>query len=425
MSDPPARSVNVVIVGAGVIGCSIAWALSQRGVSDILVLDKSAITNGSTWHAAGLVGQYRRQQDLARLMQISAQVYNDLEAETPIDWKASGSLRLAASVGRWRELQESTSIARRYGIEFHLLSGSEAQSLFPLMEIDDLHGAAFIPGDGYIDPNSLTLEYANRARSGGVIFVENCLVQSIDRQGDRLTTALTNLGPITARKFVLAPGVWARRLARSFGVTIPVSAVEHQYVVTEKDPRIPATLPALRDPDSDFYVKPEVGALAVGGWEADARLASQGDVPLGFARELYNGDLDRLTPLLQAAAKRIPVFGDLGIRQIINGPIPVSADGEPILGALSGLDNAYVAAGFTSGIAASAGAGQILADWIVNGEPTFALPSLYPSRFDQLPPDDVALDHRALVAYSSYYVLSEEYIVSNSSEVTSSTKLQD
>ena len=424
MSDPLPRSVNVVIIGAGVIGCSIAWALTQRGVSDVLVLDKSAITNGSTWHAAGLVGQYRRQQDLARLMQISAQIYSELEAEAPVDWKASGSLRLAASAGRWQELQESAPIARRYGIEFHLLSGSEAQGLFPLIGIDDLHGAAFIPGDGYIDPSSLTQEYARRARNGGVGFVEHCLVRSIERQDDRLTTALTDLGPITARKFVLAPGVWARSLGRSFGATIPVSAVEHQYIVTEKDRRIPATLPALRDPDYDFYVKPEVGALVIGGWETDARLASKGEVPVNFARELYDADLDRLAPLLQAAAKRIPIFGELGIRQVINGPIPVSPDGEPILGAMPGLDNAFVAAGFTSGIAASAGAGQILADWVINGEPTFALPSLDPRRFDQLPQDDMALDNRALAAYSSYYVLSDDYMINKTSEVTANTELQ-
>ncbi len=418
------HQANVVIIGAGAIGCAIAWALAQRGVSDVLVLDKSAITNGSTWHAAGLVGQYRRQPDLARIMQISAQVYRELEAETPIDWKASGSLRLAASAGRWRELQEAAVIARTNGTEFHLLTGSEARNLFPLMEIEDLHGAAFIPGDGYVDPNSLTQEYAKRARSGGVCFVENCLVRSIERQDDRLTIALTNLGPIAARQFVLAPGVWVRSLGRSFGVTIPVSAVEHQYVVTEKDNRIPATLPALRDPDNDFYLKPEVGALAIGGWEANAKLASRGDVPMDFARELYDADLDRITPLLRAAGRRIPVFDQLGIRQIINGPIPIAPDGEPILGVVPGLANAYVAAGFTSGIAASAGAGRVLADWVVDGEPKFAMPSLDPKRFDQLPQDRFDIDRRALAAYSSYYALPDCYKINKPSEVTSSTQLQ-
>ncbi|MGI9425066.1 MAG: NAD(P)/FAD-dependent oxidoreductase, partial [Hyphomicrobiaceae bacterium] len=303
MSDVLPRHANVVIIGAGAIGCSIAWALARRGVSDIVVLEKSAITHGSTWHAAGLVGQYRNQNDLTRLMQLSVQLYCEMASETQIDWKQVGSLRLASSAERWHELEESALRAREQDVEFELISAGAARELFPNLNVAGVHGAAFVSGDGYVDPSSLTQEYAKRARSLGVRFVEDCLVNSIERNGDRLTAANTEHGRIETRSLVLAAGVWARQLGRSFDFDIPVCAVEHQYVVTEKSSKIHPDLPALRDPDLGFYVKPDVGALAIGGWEAGSCLASHGNVPFDFGRELYAGDLERLSSILEAAGR--------------------------------------------------------------------------------------------------------------------------
>lgn len=409
MPDAIPDRANIVIVGAGAIGCSIAWALARHGLSDIVVLEKSGITHGSTWHAAGLVGQYRSQRDLSQLMQASVALYDEMEAETPIDWKRSDSLRLAASPGRWQELRDAQPIARSYDIDFELITADEARGLFPHISTSGLHGAAFIAGDGYIDPTSLTQAYAARARRLGVRFVENCTVQSVERDGDRITAVKTDLGRIAIERLVLASGVWVRALGQSCGLKIAVAAVEHQYVVTEKHGAIEPGLPVLRDPDANFYVKPEVGGLAIGGWETGARLASGGTVPTAFGRELYDGDLERLTPLLEAAGRRLPIFNELGIRQIINGPIPVSPDGEPIVGPAPGLSNTFVAAGFTSGIAASGGVGIALAEWMVDGAPPFALPSLDPTRFIHMSHDDARLNTSALTAYSGYYALADKY----------------
>ncbi len=409
MPDAVPDRANIVVVGAGAIGCSISLALAQRGVSDIVVLEKSRITHGSTWHAAGLIGQYRNQRDLSQLMQSSVALYDEMQAETPIDWKRSGSLRLASSAGRWQEFCDAQPIARSYGIEFELIGADEAHALFPHLDTTGVHGAAFVPGDGYIDPTSLTQAYAARARRLGVRFIEHCLVQSVEREGDRIIGVSTDRGRMAAEHVVLAPGVWARALGQTCGIDIPVAAIEHQYIVTEKHDAIGRDLPALRDPDANIYVKPEVGGLAIGGWEADACLASGGTVPTAFGQELYEGDLERLTALLQAAGERLPIFNGLGIRQIINGPIPVSPDGEPILGPAPDISNAFIAAGFTSGIAASGGAGNALAEWIVSGAPPFALPSLDPLRFKQMSRESSRLHASALAAYSGYYALAEKY----------------
>jgi sarcosine dehydrogenase len=405
MSLPAAA--RIVIIGGGAIGCSIAMHLAEAGECDVVLIDKSGVTHGSTWHAAGLVGQYRSQEDLARLMQASVAVLNDVARETPVDWRPVGSLRIASSAGRLDELREGAARALRYGVGFCLIDADEAQARFPLLSRDGVVGAAFVEGDGYVDPASLTQAYAARARRRGVRILEEVAVTGFEASPDGGHVVRTGQGAISCRTLVLAPGVWARPLGRMLGLDLPVAAIEHQYAVTARSDEIERDLPALRDPDLNFYLKPDVGAFAIGGWEHDAQPATEGDMPFTFGRELLPDALERLEPILANAARRIPLLEELGLRRIVNGPIPVTPDGEPILGPAPGRPGVYLAVGFTSGIAASGGAGRALAHWILRGNPEFPIPSLDPRRFGTAPillPD---LNRRAVSAYAAYYALSE------------------
>ncbi len=237
-------------------------------------------------------------------------------------------------------------------------------------------------------------------------FIEGVRVIGAVAKNDRITVVETDQGAIACETVVLAPGVWAREVGRMFGVDLAVAALEHQYAVTEKRADITRNLPALRDPDLNFYLKPEAGGFAIGGWEPATQPAAQGDMPFSFGRELLPNQIDRLAPILESATHRIPVVGELGLRTIINGPIPVTPDGEPILGPAPERANVWNAAGFTSGIAASGGAGQVLAGWIVQGKPRFPVPSLDPTRFGAVARDLDRLNARAIAAYAAYYALS-------------------
>lgn len=396
---------DVVVIGAGAVGSAIAWQLASRGLRDVVVLEKSAPTHGSTWHAAGLIGQYRSREDLTRLMQTSAGLYDDIARDTPIDWRPVGSLRIASSDERMREYEHAAPIARRYGVNFHLIEPAEAKRRFPLISLEGVRGATFVEGDGYVDPSSLTQAYVSRARQAGVVFHEETVVTSIRRATHGYALSTTR-GPIKCGRLVVAAGVWAREIGRMLGQVWPAAALEHQYAVTVKHPDIGRDLPALRDPDLNFYVKPDVGALAIGGWETETVPVYNSAMPTSFGQELLPENLDRLAPILEAAGRRIPLVGELGLKTVVNGPIPVSPDGEPILGPAPGMPDLWLAIGFTSGIAASGGAGMLLAEWISEGRPSFPLPSLDPARFGATPLDDGALHARAIAAYANYYALS-------------------
>ncbi len=406
MADALPSHSEIVVIGAGAIGTAIAWQLGAMGKRDVTVLEKSGITHGSTWHAAGLVGQFRSREDLTRLMQNSVAHFEQIEREGSVDWRQVGSLRLASSRARWEELKVGAKQARAYGVDYHLIDAKEALRRFPHLAIDGVEGAAWIPGDGYVDPSAVTLAYAQRARAAGVRIREGVTVTALNRTKSGWTIA-TGQGTITCETLVVAAGVWARALGVLLGLSLPVAALEHHYVVTEKHAGIGRDLPALRDPDLNFYLKPDAGAFAVGGWEAATVPVHGSLMPAEFGQQLLAENIDRIQPILEAAARRIPLMGTLGLKRIINGPIPVSPDGEPVLGPAPGVERLYLAIGFTSGIAASAGAGQALAHWIVHGEHEYPLPSLDPRRFGTEPLTTDRCNQRAIAAYANYYALSE------------------
>jgi 4-methylaminobutanoate oxidase (formaldehyde-forming) len=396
---------RIVVIGGGAVGCSIAYHLGKLGQKDVLVLEKSGLTHGSTWHAAGLVGQLRSKRNLTRLMQYSAQLYGRLEAETgqATEWKPVGSLRLASSEERWSELKRMATTARSFDFELHTLSPKEAQEKFPLIDPAGVVGAVFVPNDGSVEPSSLTMAYAKGARAGGVRIVEGVLVTGFESDGRRLTRVLTDQGAIDCEIVVNAAGIWARDVAKMAGVKVPAGAVEHQYMITEKSNSIPTGLPTLRDPDNIFYLKPEPGALAVGGWEKGTPTFGAAGVPFSFGRELFQPNQDRLEAFLLPAAERLPILNELGIRTVINGPIPISPDGEPIMGLAPEGDNFYVACGFTSGIAASGGAGKAMAEWIVEGEPGLDLWAFDVRRFGSHHMSAKYLAERSVDSYWRYY----------------------
>ena len=401
-------SARIVIIGGGVIGTSIAYHLTRSGEKDVVLLEKSKLTEGATWHAAGLVGQFRSQQNLMSLMNDSVRLFDVLADETgqDPDWRKFGSLRLAQTEDRWKELLKSYSAAQAVGFEMNLMTPNEARDVHPLIETSDLVGAAFIPADGYIDPNSLTQAYAKGIRANGGRIFEGVMVKDLLRDGDRITQVVTEQGSIKVETVVNAAGLWARQVGWMAGVEIPAGVVEHQYLVTEKSDLIPPNLPALRDPDGGFYAKPEPGALAIGGWERQTNAVNPIEgFPWTNERFLFDGDMDRLAEFFEPAMHRLPVLGELGMRTIINGPIPISPDGEPIMGPVPGVSNFFAACAFTSGIAASGGAGKALANWIMHGDPGLDLWAFDIRRFGPLHAGARFLHDRAVESYSKYYAI--------------------
>ncbi len=399
----PASS-RVVIIGGGVVGCSIAYQLAVRGVDGVTVVERRGLTDGSTWHAAGLVGQLRSSASLTQLMAKSVEIYDRLEQDTGLatGWRPVGSLRVASSPDRWREIRRLATAGKSFGFDVHLTSPAEAKELFPFLDIDGVHGATFVPSDGYIDPSQLTHAFAGGARAAGVRIVQHCRVEALERVGRRVTAVVTEQGRIECETVVNATGMWGAETARLAGVDVAVNAVEHQYVVTGKAAEIPADLPTLRDPDARFYLKPESGSLAFGGWEEGTR-APWRTVPRDFGPQLFEPNYDRFEPIHMGVSKRIPFAAELGIQSFINGPIPFSPDAEPLLGVTEDLDNLYHCCGFSAGVAAAGGAGWAVANWIADGDPGLDLWDFDVRRFGASHSVPTYLEERAVEAYGHYY----------------------
>ncbi len=401
---PLPERTQVVIIGGGVVGCSIAYNLAQRGVADVVLLERRSLTNGSTWHAAGLVGQLRSSSSLTQLMQKSVETYQSLEEKTgyATGWRGVGSVRVASSADRWEELKRIATTGKSFGFDVHLVSAGEARDLFPLLNVDGVFGATWIPSDGYVDPNQLTHSFATGARAAGVRIIQNCRVEAIERAGRRITGVITSQGRIECDTVVNATGMWGTETARLAGVDLAVNAVEHQYVVTEKTDTMPWDLPTMRDPDARFYLKPEAGGLVIGGWELGTR-APWRRIPVDLGPELFAPNYERFEALAEGAAHRVPLFGELGIQTWVNGPIPFSPDAEPLMGVTEDLDNMFHCCGFSAGIAAAGGAGWAMANWIIEGDPGMDLWPFDVRRFGR--PHNVPsyLEERSIDSYGHYY----------------------
>jgi 4-methylaminobutanoate oxidase (formaldehyde-forming) len=399
------RHVAILIIGGGAIGTSLAYHLARDGAKDVLLVEKAQLTHGCTWHAAGLVGQLRGKKNLTRLMQNSVAVFDRIEAETgqAVSWKKVGSLRLAGSPDRWSEIRRAMGQAKSFGVDCFSLTADEAKMQFPYITTDGIEGAAFIPGDGYIDPYSLTMAYARGARMNGARIEEGVCVKEIVVEGRRAVGVVTDGGNISCDILVNCAGLWAKRVGNMAGVPLAAGIVEHQYFLTEKKLSFDAGLTTLRDPDNNFYLKPDTCSFAIGGWEDGSRGFHRGMPPFSFGRELFPANMERLERFALPAASRLPVLNEIGIQTVINGPIPVSADGEPIMGLAPELDNFYVACGFTAGIAASGGAGLAMSNLILHGDAGMDLWPFDVRRFSRVHAQPRYLEDRAIEAYGAYY----------------------
>ncbi|WP_045835739.1 FAD-dependent oxidoreductase [Hyphomicrobium sp. 99] len=400
-------SAEFVIIGGGIIGCSIAYHLAKAGKTDIVVLEQFQLTHGATWHAAGVVGQLRPSRNVTRMLQKSIELYDTLEADTgqAIDWKKVGSLRIASSKDRMKEYKRSATTAKSFGLEMHLLSPKEAQDLFPIMTLDGVEGATYIDSDGYVDPASLCQALAAGARKRGVKFVQNCQVTGFKSEGRRVVEVQTSQGNIRAETVVNASGMWGHELGKMMGTRVPAFAVEHQYLITDPIPDLPKGMPTVRDPDLLLYWKPEVRGIVVGGYEPNTVAFARDGIPAGWDQRLIQENYERFEQLAINAAKRTPVVGTVGVRAMINGAIPISADGDFVMGRVSELDNVFVSCGFIYGIAAAGGAGAAMAEWILEGRPTNNLWPLDVRRFNFHHNTKYFMYDRAIEIYAKHYAM--------------------
>ncbi len=399
----------VVVIGGGIVGCSVAYHLAKLGWTDTVLVEKHMLTSGSTFHAAGLVGQLRTSANITQLLGNSVELYKTLEAETgqATGWKMNGGLRLACNQERWTEVKRQATTAKSFGLEMHLLSPQEAQDLWPLMEIDDLVGAAFLPTDGQANPSDITMALARGARMAGATICEDTEVERIEVDSGVIRAVVTSAGRIECEKVVVCGGQWTRALAATVGVNVPLVPVEHQYIITEPfTPEVPRNLPTLRDPDRLTYYKEEVGGLVMGGYEPNPVPWAVGGIPRPFQFQLLDSDWDHFAPTMELAIGRVPQLASAGIRQLINGPESFTPDGNFILGEAPELKNFYVGAGFNAfGIAAGGGAGQALAEWVHAGQPPYDLWVADIRRFGRPHTDTDWVRTRTLEAYSKHYTM--------------------
>ncbi len=406
---------RIVIIGGGIIGCSTAYHLVRLGWKDVVLLERNKLTSGSTWHAAGLVGQLRTSANITQLLKYSVELYDKLEAETgqATGWKRNGGLRLACNAERMTEIKRQATTARSFGLEMELLSAKEALALWPIMDISDVAGAAFLPTDGQANPADIAQALAKGARGGGAQIIEDCPVSAIEVKAGAVAGVTTPQGAIRCDIVVNCAGQWARDIGRLAGVSVPLQSVQHQYLVTEAIAGVPRNLPTLRDPDRLIYFKEEVGGLVMGGYEPNPIPWALGGIPEGFHFALLDSDSDHFEPLMTQALARVPALETAGIKRFINGPESFTPDGNFILGEAPEVSNYFVGAGFNAfGIASAGGAGRALAEWIVAGEAPMDLWPVDIRRFGQLHRDRHWVLTRTLEAYGKHYTMAwphEEY----------------
>ena len=376
---------QIVVIGGGVIGTSVAYHLTKLGRTDVVLVEQGELSSGTTWHAAGLVGQLRANQSGTRLVQYSTQLYSDLEEEVGLStgFKRCGGVTVARTEDRMTQLRRTAATAAAFDLECELLSPEEALERYPIIRVDDLVGAIWLPGDGKANPTDMTAAMAKGARQRGAQVFEHTRVLDVLVEKGRVTGVRTDAGDIEAEVVVNCAGQWAKSVGSLAGVNVPLHSAEHFYVVTDPFDGVHPDLPVLRDPDGYTYFKEEVGGLVVGGFEPDAKpWVSPDEIPYPFEFSLLEEDWEHFAPLMENAVHRVPALEETGIRKFYNGPESFTPDNQFILGEAPEVRNFFVGAGFNSvGIATAGGAGRALAEWIVDGQPTMDLTSVDIRRF--------------------------------------------
>jgi dimethylglycine dehydrogenase len=381
---------RAVIIGGGVVGVSILYHLAKKGWSDVVLCEKTELTHGSTWHAAGLLPLFNMSYTVGQLHKYSVDLYQSLEAETgqAVSFHQTGNLRLATNRDRMDEYQKYCGTANTIGVPFQIITPKQVKELWPLCQIEGIIGALYHPQDGHVAPADVTMALAKGARSRGAEIYRQTKVTGIERKANGEWLVKTDKGDIACEQVVSATGSWARQTGKMVGLELPVIAVEHQYLVTEEIPELlerkKQNLPelaVLRESDQSYYMREERQGLILGPYEKGAPAWAVDGVPENFGQELLAPDYDRLEPHIHAAIRRVPVFGKAGIKDCINGPIPYTPDGSPLIGPAWGLKNYWLCEGHSFGITAAGGSGWQLAEWIVEGEPGIDMWDVDPRRF--------------------------------------------
>lgn len=378
MANLPTHA-QAVIIGGGVSGCSVAYHLAKLGWRDIILLERKQLTCGTTWHAAGLVGQLRGSQNMTRLAKYSAELYTKLEAETGVatGMRQVGSISLALTEDRRQELLRQATLARAFGVEVQEITTAEVRAMYPHVRVDDMTCAVHLPGDGQCDPANIAMALAKGARNHGARIAEGVKVTRVISDGRRVRgvdwQAGDETGHIAADVVINCGGMWGRDLAADSGVALPLHACEHFYLVTEPIEGL-GHLPVLRVPDECAYYKSDAGKMMLGAFEPRAKPWGMDGIPEDFCFDALPEDFDHFAPILEAATTRMPMFETAGIHTFFNGPESFTPDDRYYLGEAPELGGYWIAAGYNSiGIVSSGGAGMALAEWIVDGAPPFDL----------------------------------------------------
>jgi glycine cleavage system T protein len=404
MSDFPTQA-QVIIIGGGVGGCSIAYHLTKLGWKDVVIIEKHELTSGSTWHSAGLVGQMRSDANLTRMMHYSTDLYRSLKAETGQDtsWREVGGIRLACSAERMEETKRLVGMARSFGVPMELISPKEAQDMFPLMSLDGVLGAAYTPNDGSIDPTGLTNALAIGAKNRGAKICTNTIVEKINLKNGRVHEVVTDKGTIQTEIVVNASGMWGRETGKMVGLSLPVIPMAHLYIMTKPIEGVTSKFPNLRDPDLLVYWREEVGGLITGGYERQPATFGMNGIPKDFKFQLLPPDWERFTPLMENSIRRVPAIENAEVKMLLNGPEGFTPDGEFLLGPTT-VKGFWVACAFCAhGLAGAGGMGKVMAEWIVDGSPEWDMWRLDVRRFG---PNYNSLEYaraRTFETYTQYY----------------------
>ena len=411
--DPPERA-RCVIIGGGVGGVSIAYHLAELGYSDVVLVERSQLTSGSTFHSAGLVGQLRGSVSLTQMMMHSVELYRRIGDESEFDpgWVECGGIRLASSEERMEELRRQAGWAKTFGLPLELISAEEAKEMFPLMSTEGVLGGAFLPTDGYLDPSQLTYALADGARRGGVRIFTSTRVTGIEVSDDRVQAVETDRGRIECEVVVNASGMYAAEIGRLAGVRVPVIPMSHQYVVTQpvRERSEGERLPTLRDPDLLVYYREDGDGLVMGGYEHDSKPAFLPDgtggfdeIPPDFNGRLLEDEPDRFEEIAENSKIRVPAMKEAKITKLINGPEAFTPDNEFCLGETE-VSGFFVAAGFCAhGLAGAGGIGKVMAEWIADGEPSLDLWHMDVRRFGAHYLSPAYTHARIQETYESYY----------------------
>ncbi|MEL7114686.1 MAG: FAD-dependent oxidoreductase, partial [Pseudomonadota bacterium] len=419
MADFP-TTARVVIIGGGAVGTSCLYHLAKAGWTDCVLLEKNELTAGSTWHAAGNVPTFSTSWAVMNMQRYSTELYRGLaeEVDYPMNYHVTGSLRLSHERERTMEFERAKGMGRYQGLDMHMMTLAEAVEMYPFLETHDLHSVLYDPTDGDIDPAQLTQALAKGARAMGARIERFCPVNGVTQKPDGSWIVHAEKGDIACQYVVNAAGYYAQQVGEWFkpygGRTVPMMTMSHQYVLTSQVAEIEAyakekggKLPLIRDVDISYYLRQEKNGFNIGPYEPNCKghwMTPDDQMPDDFSFQLYPDDLDRIMDIVADAMERVPLAGTAGVERIINGPIPYTPDGNPLIGPMPGVKNAFEACVFTFGIAQGGGAGKILAEWVTEGQTEWDCWSLDPRRYTDYT-DQAYCDAKGMEVYGHEYAM--------------------